>query len=96
MNTNITRLLAAIKEKDVSLVLSLVDLLTKESLTDTEVISWVTDPANISLLHNMLNEYLDIPHRIMQLRFRIPNKRKRAYFFFQSIKLAIEKAYKDE
>lgn len=60
-------------------------------MNDVEYINWVTDPVNITGLHQSLITNMDIPHRLLLLKNRVPNKHRRAIMFVKIMYNAVKR-----
>lgn len=60
-------------------------MLRDTCLDDEDLANAVTVPSEITELHQLLIDHLNVIPRTMQLRNRIPNRKRRAYLFFQSM-----------
>lgn len=83
--SGIDTLKTAILSKDKELVKEELTALKDIVLTDDETMAELTSPAVITELHEMLVEHLGVNQRLMQLRNRVPHRRRRAALFAQAM-----------
>ena len=91
IGTIISLLEETIKDKNAMKTLALVLELKAKVLTDAETIKWITEPANIKNIHDLLVEHLEVPPKMMMLKTKISHKQKRANLFVQAIENGVRK-----
>lgn len=75
----------AIVSQDRELVIEALLNLQAEVLITTDVAVELTQPVCITELHEMLVEHLGVNQRLMRLRTRQPNLKRRAHLFAQAM-----------
>jgi hypothetical protein len=90
-------LLDAIKSKDAQKSLSQVQQY-KENMRDTTVgvdyVTWITEPANLTLVHKALAEDLGVPPRLLAIKRMAMSRTQKAVLLVQAIELGIKKVHK--
>lgn len=90
-------LLDAIKSKDAQQSLSQVQQY-KENMRDTTVgvdyVTWITEPANLTLVHKALAEDLGVPPRLLAIKRMAMSRTQKAVLLTQAIENAIRKVHK--
>ena len=81
----IDKLKESILSKDKKAVLESLEQLREEIIVNDDTMSLITAPASITELHEMLVEHLSVNQRLMQLKNRVPNRKKRAMLFVQTM-----------
>lgn len=89
-------LLETIKSKDVQLVITQVQQF-KENMRDATVgadyVTWITEPANLTLVHKALAEDLGVPPRAMAIKRVLMSRTQRAVLLVQAMELAVKRVY---
>lgn len=80
-----------IEEKDIQKTLMLVTKLKEMVRSDAEAVKWISEPANLTKLQASLVENLEIPHKLMLIKGRIPHKQRRAMLFMEAMEAAVRK-----
>ena len=103
MKTNITMktdigdpLLDAIKSKDAKESLLQVQQFKKnmrDQETGANYVLWVTEPINLTSVHNSLVEDLGIPPRLLAIRRSSINRTQKAVLLIQAIENAIKRVH---
>jgi hypothetical protein len=90
-------LLRAIRSKDAQETLSKVQQY-KEMMKDTTVgvdyVTWITEPANLTLVHRGLADDLGVPPRLLAIRRMNMSRTQKAVLLTQAIELGIKKVHK--
>jgi len=90
-------LLGVIKSKDAQQSLSKVQQY-KEKMRDTTVgvdyVTWITEPANLTLVHKTLAEDLGVPPRLLAIKRVAMSRTQKAVLLVQAIELGIKKVHK--
>lgn len=86
----------AIVNKDKTRTMSLVTMMKEEVRTDPVAVKWVADPKNLSHLHDLLEENLKVPRKLMRVQGRSPNRQRRAYMFMEAMEHGVRRILKDE
>lgn len=81
----IAKVKEAILTEDRELVITALTELQKEVLVNNETAIELTTPVCITELHEMLVEHLGVNQRLMRLRARVPQYKKRAHLFAQAM-----------
>jgi len=89
-------LLETIKSKDVQNSITQVQQY-KESMKDTTVgadyVTWISEPANLTRVHQALAEDLGVPPRAMAIRRVLMSRTQRAVLFVQAMEIAIKRVH---
>jgi len=75
----------AVHEHDRLKTLALVLELKEIIKTDPVAVKWITEPANIKHIHEMLVDNLDVPAASMLVKNRVPHRQRRALLFVEGI-----------
>jgi hypothetical protein len=81
----------AIEDGDAERTLMLVGELKKSLATTPEAVRWVTEPNNLTALHDMLVEHLDVPQKVMRVKERSENRARRAHMFVEAMEHGIKR-----
>lgn len=81
----------AIKNKDKQLTLDILQVF-KDNISDIEFSAVMVTPSKISELHTLIVEHFGIPHKLLQLNKRVPNKTYNAYLFVQAMMVGVGKS----
>lgn len=81
----------AINDKNITETKVALATLHDMALSNAALVKWIIVPANITDLHKRLIESLDVAPRMMQLRKRIPQYRKRAVFFVKAMQNGVNR-----
>lgn len=89
-------LLETIKSKDVQAAYAKVQQF-RESMKDatvgTDYVLWISEPANLTLVHKALAEDLNVPPKLLAIR-RVPMSRtRRADLLMQAVELGIKRVH---
>lgn len=90
-NTITDRLYASIESGNFSATLDTLKELEELVMHDVEHINWITDPVNITGLHQSLITNMEIPHRLLLLKNRVANKHRRAIMFVKIMHNAVSR-----
>lgn len=85
VDETLTILNESIEGGDVELTTEILEDLLQEALSNQYLAKWITEPANITKLHEDLVEHLGVHPRTMQLKDRIPHRQRRAVFFLKAM-----------
>lgn len=83
MMNKFEKLEEAILTKDKEQVIAELLVVQDLVLTDAEAMAQILSPESVGKLHKMLEDNMGVNPRTMQLRARVPSRRKRAYLFVQ-------------
>jgi hypothetical protein len=90
-------LLETIKSKDAQNSISKVQQF-REYMRDTTVgvdfVTWITEPANLTLVHKALAEDLGVPPRVLAIKRVLMSRTQKAVLLVQAIELGIKKVHK--
>lgn len=90
-------LINVIKSKDAQKSVSIVQQY-KEKMRDTTVgmdyVLWITEPANLTLVHKALADDLGVPPRILAIKRVAMSRTQKAVLLVQAIELGIKKVHK--
>lgn len=64
-------------------------------ISNAPLAKWITVPANLRSLQELLATTFDIDHRQFQLKTRIANRQRRAILFLKAISIAVGKVDND-
>ena len=86
------KLLAAIKSKDASASLALIQEYKTAISTSGDYIVWITDPANLTNVQTSITESFGIPQKAMMIKPRPGASRGlRASFFLQAMENSLKR-----
>ena len=79
---------SSIESNDKEGVILVLDKLEEQvaQKNNAELVKWVTEPQNITELHRMLIEHMNVIPRAMMLKTRVPNRYRRAFLFIKAMK----------
>ena len=90
-------LLSVINSKDAQESLSKVKQY-RDNMRDTTVgvdyVTWITEPANLTLVHRALADDLGVPPRLLAIRRMSMSRTQKAVLLVQAIENAIKKVHK--
>ena len=90
-------LLETIKSKDVQKSIAQVQQF-KECMRDTTVgadyVTWISEPANLTRVHQALAEDLGVPPRAMAIKRVLMSRTQKAVLLVQAMEIAIKKVHK--
>ena len=81
----------AIKDKNKDEILSLFSEIEEQVKADVDLIGYITEPAVIHELHELLRENFEIHQKMLMLRNRVPSRSRRAILFVQVMKNAVSR-----
>lgn len=81
----------AILNKDKSRTMALIVRLKEEVRTDPVAVKWIVDPKNLTHLHDILEEHLEVPRKVMRVSIRHPNRQRRAYMFVEAMEHGVRR-----
>lgn len=82
----------AIRSKEAEKARDLLQEMEEKVATgDMEVTNGVTQPSEITELHNLLTEHLGVPPRTMMVKGRITSRRGRAMLFCKAMRIGLER-----
>lgn len=91
-----TQLLETIKSKDALKSMTQVQQY-KENMRDATVgadyVTWISEPANLTLVHKALAEDLGVPPRVLAIKRVLMSRPQRAYLLVQAMELGIKKVH---
>lgn len=96
MNTTIDGLINALTSKDLQTSLDRLIELNELVRTNAETAKWLTEPQNITNLHNLIVNNFNISPRLLMLKNRTPNRGLRAVLFAKSMENAIRRKIAEE
>jgi hypothetical protein len=89
-------LLETIKSKDVQQSYTQVQQF-KEKMRDATVgadyVLWITEPANLTLVHKALAEDLQVPQRLLAIKRVAMSRTQKAVLLVQAIEMAVKKVH---
>lgn len=91
IETIATMLEQAIVNKDKVRTMSLIATMKEAVRTDPVAVKWLVDPGNISRIHELLEEHLEVPAKVMRVSGRAPNRQRRAYMFMEAIEHGVKR-----
>ena len=83
-----TKLVEAIESKDKVRINAIISMM-EDCLPDPIAVKWITEPVNISNIHNKLVEHMGVHPKLLMLKTRVPNRNRRAGLFVQVLKNAM-------
>src|SRR5690606_18539186 len=90
-------LLETIKSKDALKSMTQVQQY-KENMKDATVgadyVTWISEPVNLTRIHQALAEDLGVPPRVMAIKRVLMSRPQRAYLLVQAMELGIKKVHK--
>jgi hypothetical protein len=86
----------AITNKDKTRTMTLVQMMKEEVRTDPVAVKWVVDPKNLTHLHDLLEENLGVPRKLMRVSGRSPNRQRRAYMFMDAMEHGVKRILTNE
>ena len=92
VDAKLETLMESIKDGDNEKTFEEMTDLLEVSLSDPYLAKWITEPANITQLHEDLTEHLGVSPRMMQLKNRIPHRQRRAVFFIKAMLNGVKRA----
>lgn len=90
-------LLNSIRCKDAQESLSQVQQyreMMKDTAVGVDYVTWITEPANLTLVHKALADDLDVPPRLLAIRRMNMSRTQKAVLLVQAIELGIKKVHK--
>lgn len=90
-------LLEAINSKDAQASLTKVQQFRekmKDATVGSDFVLWITEPANLTLVHKALADDLGVPPRLLAIRRVSMNRTQKAVLITQAIELAIKRVHK--
>lgn len=81
----------AIESNDLQKCKDLISELFKLSMTNQPLAKWITIPANLSYIQNLLSTTFNIDHRQFQLKARVASRHRRAILFIKTMVIALDK-----
>lgn len=90
------KLISAIKNKDPKESLSIIQeyhVNMKGKDDGAEYIAWITDPVNLSLVHKLLIDDLQIPPRVLAIKRILMSRPQRAALLVRAIEQSIKKVH---
>jgi len=91
------QLLETIKSKDALKSMTQVQQY-KENMKDATVgadyVTWISEPVNLTRIHQALAEDLGVPPRVMAIKRVLMSRPQRAYLLVQAMELGIKKVHK--
>lgn len=91
------QLLETIKSKDVQKSYTIIQQF-KENMKDQTVgadyVTWISEPANLTRVHQALAEDLEVPPRVMAIKRVLMSRPQRAFLLVQAMELGIKKVHK--
>jgi hypothetical protein len=91
-----SKLTETIKSKDASASLLLIQQfkeLMKDPSVGSEYVIWITEPGNLSSLHRILIENLNIHPRLLAIKRVSSSRTLKAVLLVQAVELAIKKVH---
>jgi hypothetical protein len=97
MTSNIGEsLMVAIKSKDAKLTLNEVqqyDAKMRDTTVGNDYIAWISEPVNLTKVHNALAEDLNVPPRLLSMRRQLMSRTQRAVMFIKVIEAAVKRVH---
>jgi hypothetical protein len=91
-----SQLLETIKSKDVQQTLTQVQQF-KEKMRDatvgTDYVLWITEPANLTLVHKALADDLQVPQRLLAIKRVAMSRTQKAVLLVQAIETALKRVH---
>lgn len=91
------QLLETIKSKDALKSMTQVQQY-KENMKDATVgadyVTWISEPVNLTRVHQALAEDLEVPPRVMAIKRVLMSRPQRAYLLVQAMELGIKKVHR--
>lgn len=91
------QLLETIKSKDALKSMAQVQQY-KENMKDATVgadyVTWISEPVNLTRVHQALAEDLGVPPRVMAIKRVLMSRPQRAYLLVQAMELGIKKVHR--
>lgn len=85
-----------IQTRDVSKSLSMLHTF-RESMKDpsigAEYVTWITEPANLTLVHRALIDYLGISARALAIKRILMSRPQKASLLVQAMEISLKRAY---
>ncbi len=85
-------LLAAIKSKDVQKAITAVQQYhasMRDATVGHDYVNWLSEPANLTLVHQALAEDLNVPPRLLAIRRQLMSRTQRAVLLISAIDRAL-------
>jgi len=82
---------SAVADGDAQKTLAISMQLTEQVRSDPLAVKWLTTPANIKHVHEILVDGLGVPPKTMMIKDRVPNTQKRAHLFAKGIENGIRR-----
>lgn len=82
----------AIVAKDKIRVLTIVKMLSETIRKDPVAVKWFVAPSNLTGIHDLLVEHMDISPKMLMIKNRESNRQRRAFLMVQAMENAIKRA----
>lgn len=89
-------LLDAIKSKDVQLAYTQVQQFRdkmKDVTVGADYVLWITEPANLTLVHKALADDLQVPPKLLAIKRIAMSRTQKAVLLLQAIEMAVKKVH---
>jgi len=96
MNDVGTKLLESIKSKDVQESVSQVQQFIaniKDATVANDYVMWISEPVNLTRVHQALAEDLSVPPRLLAIRRVLMSRTRRAILLMNAMEAAIKKVH---
>lgn len=91
-----TRLLETIKSKDAQKSYMQVQQFReymKDVTVGSDYVTWISEPANLTRVHQALAEDLNVPPRALAIKRVLMSRPQRAYLLVQAMEIAIKRVH---
>lgn len=68
--------------------------LMRDATVGADYVNWISEPANLTRVHEALAKDLDVPPRAMAIKRRLMSRTQRAVLLVQAMELAVKRVHK--